>query len=380
MLNWTFKQWISQPGRTFLVMVVFAGVLSLAMLFDGIRIGIEQDMAQFPQSLQADLVAVSAGNSYFAMGPSSLSRQVLTDIRAVPDVALAQPIGLVPFILSHAGERTPSMLVAYGQIGGPPELVGGREPGDAPEIVIDQNLAKLHGLVIGDQIEVLGAKLKIVGISSGSTSPFTPYAFVSYDQFVLAATLMAMLSGDSGNARQMSVISVVLVQIAPGADPETVRSALENNVAGADFLTPYQLGAADAGFAGRMMGSVLILLSAMAWLITLLTMSMLRHAEVQASLHQFGIQKALGVKPAGLALALVAGGILIALSAFPLALVFAKGLAWLMSDWNPLYNPRVWDVSVMVQALVVSLIAVIGSVYLPWRRLVRLEPVIVFTR
>ena len=128
------------------------------------------------------------------------------------------------------------------------------------------------------------------------------------------------------------------------------------------------------------MGPILVLLSVMTWLIALLTMAVLRHAEVQNNLRQFGIQKALGARPSGLALALAFGGVLIALSAFPLALVVARGLAYVMADWNPLYGARVWDLSVMVRALVVALVAAIAGGILPWRRLVKLDPVVVFKR
>jgi ABC-type antimicrobial peptide transport system permease subunit len=380
MLNWAFKQWISQPGRTLLVMLVFAGVLSLAMLFDGIRLGISADMARFPQSIDADLVAVSPGNTYFAMGPSSLPAPVLAAIKANPDVAEAEAIGLVPFILASNGKRNPSMLVAYQAMGGPPELKAGRPPASGPEIVLDANLARINGLELGDKIEVLGTELTIVGISTSTTSPFFPYAFVSYNQFVRAAIAMAFSGKLSPQDAGMSLVSDILVRIRPGADLETVRKALELAVPDADFRTPRELGAADAAFADRMLGPVLVLLSAMTWLITLLTMSVLRHAEVQSNLHQFGIQKALGVKPAGLATALISGGLLIALSAFPLALVMARGLAWVMWDWNPLYNAAVWEPAVLMRAVAVSLIAVVASVYLPWRTLVRLEPVTVFKR
>ncbi len=361
-------------------MVVFAGVLSLAMLFDGIRLGIEADMRLFPQSIEADLVAVNSGNRYFAMGPPSLSRSVLSEIRSAPEVVDAQSIGLVPFILSHAGQRTPSMLVAYSQMGGPPKIIEGRAPEAAPEIVLDANLVRLHGIVLGDKIEVLGSELSVVGVSTGSTSPFTPYAFVNYSQFVRAAIIMAMGGAEMPQTSELSLVSAVLVDLGAGADAETARAELEKLVPEADFRTPTELGNADAEFAGRMLGPVLILLSGMTWLITLLTMSVLRHAEVQSNLHQFGIQKALGVRPAGLAAALILGGILIALSAFPLALLLAKGLALVMSEWNPLYNPVVWDTGVMVRALVVSLIAVVASVVLPWLQLLKLEPVMVFKR
>ncbi len=380
MLNWAWRQWLLQPGRLLLTMVVFAGVLALAMLFDGIRIGIVDDIREFPSSLNADLVALKKGNSYFAMTPSSLPAASQAEASAVPGVASADAIGLVPFILSSNNKRTPAMLVAYGNSGGPPQLVSGRPPGSGPEIVLDANLARLYNFSLGDKIDILGNELTIVGISSGTTSPFTPYAFVSYSQFVQVALKM-LLSGQMANQpSDMSLISALLIKLDDGADINVVRKRLEAAMPQAGFFTPAQLGNADASFGERLMGPILVLLSVMTWLIALLTMAVLRHAEVQNNLRQFGIQKALGARPSGLALALAFGGVLIALSAFPLALVVAKGLAYVMADWNPLYGARVWDLSVIVRALVVALIAGVAGGILPWRRLVKLDPVVVFKR
>ncbi|VAW16353.1 hypothetical protein MNBD_ALPHA12-1074 [hydrothermal vent metagenome] len=380
MLNWAWRQWLLQPGRLLLTMVVFAGVLALAMLFDGIRIGIVSDIREFPASLSSDLVALKKGNSYFAMTPSSLPATALAQARAVTGVAQADPIGLVPFILSNNGKRTPAMLVAYGKAGGPPRLVSGRTPGSGPEIVLDANLARLYNFSLGDKVDILGNELTIVGISTGTTSPFTPYAFISYDQFVQAALRM-LLSGQMANqASDMSLISALLIKLDDGADINAVRQRLETAMPEVGLFTPAQLGNADASFGERLMGPILVLLSVMTWLIALLTMVVLRHAEVQNNLRQFGIQKALGARPAGLAVALAFGGVLIALSAFPLALVAARGLAYVMADWNPLYGARVWDPYVLVRALIVALVAAIAGGILPWRRLVKLDPVMVFKR
>ncbi len=399
MLNWVYKQWIFQPIRAFLVMVVFASVLSLAMLFDGILLGIDKDMREFPQSISADLIAINSGNLYFAMGPSSLPNSLLGDLWFEPDIADAQPLALFPFILSHANQKTPAMLVAYAEAGRPTKLISGKEPELASEIVIDNSLARLHLLEVGDEIEILGRDLSISGISSGTTSPFMPYVFVAYDPFIneVRKMMMSVAEPEANQAElpasmpvvsasmpvvsaNTSIVSVVLIDVDDNADIEKVRNNLEDTFPVADFKTPFELGEGDANFATRMLGPVLILLSAMAWLITLLTMTILRQAEVQSNLHQFGIQKALGAKPFGLAVALIFGGVLIALSSFPLALLLAKGLAWLMAEWNPLYNARVWELSVLVRALVVSLTAVVAGMCFPWRQLVKLAPVIVFKR
>lgn len=376
MLNWAWRQWLSEPGRAVLAMAVYAGVLALSMLFDGIRVGIVADLRAFPASLPADLVAIEKGNIYFAIGSSKLPQRARAQAEGVPEVLEAQPIVLAPFVLAHGGQRTPAMLLAYEQRGGPRTLVAGRVPSPAPDVVLDENLAGLHGLEVGDTVRIFDSDLAVVGLSTGTTSPFTPYAFVTYDRLIDLAIDADLPFGTS----DMSLVSALLIKIRAGADMASARRRLAAAVPDADVFTPAELGAADARFGERLLGPVLILISSLAWLITLLTMGMLRYAEVQSHLHQFGIQKALGARPAWLAAALALGGVLIAVSALPLALVLVKVLASVTSGWNPLYGPRVWEPMVVARAVVVSLVAVIAGGLLPWRRLVRLEPVIVFKR
>ena len=275
------------------------------------------------------------------------------------------------------------MLVAYDTVGKPENFVSGGGPGASGgemEVAMDSRLAYLNGLETGDRVEILGSELTISGLSLGTSSAFTPYSFVTYESFIKIVGEMAMARQAASPAEEMSLISVLLIDLEEGADIEKVRADLEAAVSEADFFTPSEIGDADANFANRLMGPVLILLSAMTWIITLLTMVVLRHGEVQANLQQFGIQKALGARPLMLGVALAFGGVLIAISALPLALVFARGLAWVMGEWNPLYGSRVWDLAVIGRAFLISLVAAIAGSLLVWRKLARIEPTVVFKR
>jgi len=263
MLNWALKQWLFQPARLLLTMVVFAGVLAVAMLFDGIRIGIAADMREFPASLASDLVGVKAGNNYFAMGPSSLPLSTVLKITSVAGVESVAAIAMAPFILANNDKRTPAMLVAYDTIGGPQKFVSGRAPTEAAEIAMDAKLAKLNGLKTGDEVEVLGAQLKISGLTLGTTSAFTPYNFVTFEGFGKIVGEMAMNKEILATAPDMSLVSALLINIADGTGLADLRARLNSEVPAADFFTPEEIGDADADFVDRLMGPVLVLLSGM---------------------------------------------------------------------------------------------------------------------
>ena len=363
-------------GRAALAVSVYAAVLALSMLFDGIRVGILDDLRSFPASLPADLIAIESGNTTFSLSPSKLPQLARSRAESVPGVLNAPPIMLLPFILESDGASTPAMLVAFDEAGGPEKLTEGRAPTTEREIALDANLAKLRGVDVGDSVTVWDYQLTVVGLSTGSTSPFTPYAFITYDR-LLDLVLDSDLPFGTG---EFSLVSALLIQLESGVDLTAVRTQLEAAMPDADLFTPGELGDADSDFGNRLLGPVLFLISGIAWLIALLTMAMLRYADVQSSLRQFGIHKAIGAGPSWLAQTLTVGGLWICLPAFPLALVLAEMFAWVTAEWNPLYGARILEVEVIVRGAIVALLAATAGGLLSLRRLTRLEPVIVFQR
>ena len=376
MLYWSWRQWSSDPRHAVLTTAVYASVLALVLLFDGLRAGIHYDLRLFPASLPADLVAIESGNSYFALAPSKLPQLSRLRAEKVGGVASVSPIMLMPMILNENGRRTPTMLLAFDDLGGPLSLADGRMPTPAPEVVVDVNLARLHKIRIGDKITLLDSSLKVVGLSRGSTSPFTPYLFITYDRLIDMA-LEAELPFATGD---VSLVSALLIKTSPKSDIRGVRAALERALPDADIYTPSELGDADAAFGDRLVGPVLYLISGIAWVIALLTMGMLRYAEVRSQLREFGIQKAIGARPLWLAGTLLYGGGLLFTFSLPPAIVLAKLLASTVSFWDPLYNARVLEPTVLARGIVVVLLASLVGSLIPLRALWRLDAAVVFQR
>lgn len=374
-MRWAWLQWWREPLRAALAAAVFAAALALCLLFEGLRSGIYADLAAFPATLPADLVAVERASGSFLM-PSELPQRGRERLEAVPGVARVDPLTSVPVILHTRGLRTPVQLLAYEDRGGPPRLVAGTEPRAEGTVVLDERLARRHGLAIGDEISLFDYRMRIVGLASGAASPFRPYAFCSYD------SLLSLLleSNLPVGLDDFSLLSYLLVGLAPGVDAQALRPALAAALPDAEFHTPAELGARERTFGARMLDPVLWLLTVVAWAIAGLTMGLLRFADVQARLRQFGIQKALGATPRQLAGALTAGSLIVAVTAIPLAILIAGVFAEVVARWNPLYGAQVWQAAVLVRGLALGTASAMIGGLMPLRRLVRLDPSIVFSR
>lgn len=76
---------------------------------------------------------------------------------------------------------------------------------------------------------------------------------------------------------------------------------------------------------------------------------------------------------------LYGGGLLFTFS-LPPAIVLAKLLASTVSFWDPLYNARVLDPTVLARGIVVVLLASLVGSLIPLRALWRLDAAVVFQR
>jgi hypothetical protein len=120
------------------------------------------------------------GTRNFLSQTSVLPDSDIAKVAQLPGIAEAAPVTQGYAMLALHGKHILTVLVGYepGWIGGPWTLAQGRFPGDG-ELVIDETLAKEHGLKVGSLLDVRGAQLRIVGLSSGTSGFTTPFAFTT---------------------------------------------------------------------------------------------------------------------------------------------------------------------------------------------------------
>lgn len=301
MIDVALAEVLRAPARTALRMLAVGAAMSVTLLFEGFRLGVDRQMATPAAALPAALVVLEAGAKHLVGLRSNLPQAARADLERVAGVAAVHPLVSVPVIFTHGARRTPIQLMAYDSAGAP-RLASGRAISGSRQVVLDERLARLHGLHLGQRIEIFDRALEVVGLSTGTDVSFAPFVFVTYDE-LLDLYLEADVPGALGGGAP--ILSFLLVELAPGALPGTVRQAIEAALPAVDVHTPAEIAVHDVQLGQQLFGPVLNLLVAVAWLAVLLAVGLTMYAAVIDRRRDFGVMKALGVGPTGLASAVL---------------------------------------------------------------------------
>ena len=361
------------PTRTALRTLAIGGALSVTLLFEAFRLGVDRQMSMPAASLPAPLVVVEKGAKHVVGIRSNLPQSARAAVEAIPGVRGAHPLVSVPVIFTHGERRTPIQVMAYDSAGAP-RLAEGRDISGPRQIVLDQRLARLDRIRVGDQVEVLDRKLTVVGLSADTDIFFSPFAFLTYDELI-DLYLDSDVPGAMGGA---PLLSFLLVEPKPGADVATIRGAIERQVDGVDVYRPAELAANDIALGRQFFGAVLNLLIGIAWLASVLAIGLTMYSAVIDRRRDFGVMRALGVGSWGLTQEVVVEAVTICALAFPIALLLAVAAAAIIEAANPTYRLVTLYPPVIARGAVAALAAALLGALLPVRRLRALEPDMVF--
>lgn len=361
--------------RTLLTCISIASALALILLLEGFQSGLLIQLRNVALNRGADLIVAQSGVSNFVASRSMLPQLSRERIEAVDGVIEAHPITMVPVIFDKPGYRkSPIFFVVYDTLGGPSKLREGRISTSEREITIDESLAVLYDLKIGDPFIVADFEFRISGIAQQASALFTAFAFITYDDMI-DFFFDSDLVGDISN---LPLLSYLLVELQAGVDRSAVREAIESAEPEADVFEPGELALNDEALGRTLFGPVIGVLIGAGYLIALLVVGMIAFASVHARLRNFGVKKALGFANRTLALEMVLETIIIVLLSFPLALLLA-GLAGLIIEFLvPLYQVPVLELATLLRTLFAALVLAVIGAYLPYRLIARLDPAQVF--
>lgn len=361
--------------RTLLTCISIASALALILLLEGFQSGLLIQLRNVALNRGADLIVAQSGVSNFVASRSLLPQLSRERIEAVDGVIEAHPITMVPVIFDKPGYRkSPIFFVVYDTLGGPSKLREGRISTSEREITIDESLAVLYDLKIGDPFIVADFEFRISGIAQQASALFTAFAFITYDDMI-DFFFDSDLVGDISN---LPLLSYLLVELQAGVDRSAVREAIESAEPEADVFEPGELALNDEALGRTLFGPVIGVLIGAGYLIALLVVGMIAFASVHARLRNFGVKKALGFANRTLALEMVLETIIIVLLSFPLALLLA-GLAGLIIEFLvPLYQVPVLELATLLRTLFAALVLAVIGAYLPYRLIARLDPAQVF--
>ncbi len=308
------RQLAGEPAKLLVSVAAVAAAVVLVLLLAGLRRGMGEQVTLYVDRQAAVLVGQKGARDFLSQ-TSVLPEALSGAIERVPGVSEATPISQQFAMLSLHGRRVLSLLIGYdpGKPGGPWTLASGRAPRGTGELLLDQVLASAHGLGVGSVLEYRGARLRIVGISSGTSGFMTPLAFAT------RATVNAL-------NRRSGMANFFLVRPDAGVAPEAVVRRINRAVPGVSALTRREVAANDrrlfvAPFSGPLLAMVVIAFAVAILVIGLAVYSSTaerrrEYATLKAlGLRQRALFRLVGVQAAALALAGTAAGVLAAFGA-----------------------------------------------------------------
>jgi putative ABC transport system permease protein len=361
------RQLVAEPAKLVVSVVAVAAAVALVLLLGGLRRGIGEQVTLYLDHQPSVLVG-QVGARDFLSQTSVLPEALAGDLQRVPGVSEATPINQQYALLRLHERRVLTLLIGYdpGEPGGPWELASGSAPRASGELVLDRVLASEHGLGIGSTLEYRGERLRIVGLSSGTSGFMTPLAFAT------RTTVNAL-------NRQPGTANFFLVRPDPGVTSEILAERIGAAVPGVAALTRREVAANDRRLFVDPFSGALVAMVAIAFAVAILVIGLAVYSSTAERSREYATLKALGLRrwglfrlvggqAAGLALAGTALGILVSLAA-------ARGV----SAFAPKYLIAITAESVVAIAVAALAMALVAAL-VPARFVARLDPASAFRR
>jgi putative ABC transport system permease protein len=171
---------LADPRRLVATAVAVGLAIMLILLLDGLWIGITRGVTAYEDNVGADLYVAQPGTHNFFGAVSQIPIGTLDIVRAQPGVDWAAPVRTYLAIVDLHKRKIPTAVIGWvpGERGGPWVIAAGRAPQADDEVAIGRVMADRHGLDVGDSIDMMGRRFRIVGTSSDTF--MTSFVFMTH--------------------------------------------------------------------------------------------------------------------------------------------------------------------------------------------------------
>lgn len=350
--------------------IVFSVVLVMVQM--GLYLGFGRMVTTMIDHTSADLWVMRHGTKCFE-DPSLLSDSKQTRAAATAGVAEAIPlvIGFTGWILP-SGEITPVFVVGSDlQTLRPWNITEGtvQALSASGAVAVDRSYFERLGVSgIGSKANIRGLPVSVAAVTDGIRSfTTTPYVFSDLSH---ARAYIGIPS---------TMVSYLLVKLRPGADLEHVRRDLQASLPDSEVLTPAEFhersrlywlfgtGAGAALFAGSILGII----------VGLVIVAQTLYSSTKDHLDEFATLRAMGSSNGYIYGVIIYQALLNAVigSAFATLIGFSV-VEFTRSGALPVLITPMLVLAMLVLTVVMCIVAALGAIF----RVVRIDPVMVFTR
>lgn len=361
------RQLASEPAKMAVTVVAVAAAVALVLLLNGLRAGIGQQVTLYVDR-QAPVLVGQAGARNFLAQTSVLPETLGQQLARVPGVAAATPISQQFAMFTLHDSRVLAILIGYdpGEPGGPWKLASGRAPRAAGELVLDRVLATEHGLRVGSILSYRAARLRVVGLSNGTSGFMTPIAFVT------RRTANAL-------RRQPGTASFFLVRPDSGVTPEALAARIDLELPGVSALTRTEVAANDRSLFATAFRGILLPMVAIAFVVAILVIGLAVYSSTAERSREYATLKALGLRSWALFRLVSVQAAALAVAGSALGTLLGFTVARGVSAFAPKYLIAIGSGTVVMVALSVLAMAILAAL-LPARFLARIDPATAFRR
>ncbi|HSF84860.1 MAG TPA: ABC transporter permease, partial [Acidimicrobiia bacterium] len=320
-------------GRSAITCAGIVAVFAVILVLQGFQQGLNTQLRRVALDRGADLIATQAGVSNMIGARSAIPQMTRAQVEAVEGVRVAHPMTTLPIIYEKGGRKSALFLFVVDSAGGPTETVAGRLPENEGEILIDRSLAQMFDLAPGDDFVVAGYTFEIAGVVRPTSALWTPFAFLNYDsliEFYFEADLADDISA-------FPLLSYLLIEVEQGADPLAVAERVDAAVPDVDVYRPEAMARNDEALGRTMLGALLTLLIAVAYVAGLLVVALFMFTAAEGRRRDLGILMALGFTDRAILASIVGEMVMLVGLAIPLGLALAYALATVTHATMPIY-------------------------------------------
>lgn len=352
-------------------LVISTGGVALALLLilglDAIFSGVEQRITAYIDHSGAEIWVSQSDVFNMHMASSSLPDSVARKLKFVPGVAAVSPILYVANNVIVDEQRNLAYIIGLpekAEIGQPWDVSVGVNVPSKGQAILDRSVAEKSGVALGDQVEILGEELEVVGLSEGTTSLVNSIAFISQKDFERLRD-------------NYDTVSFLLVKIQAGESPKVVAERIRSRVRNVTIQTRDQFSRQERQVVKDMSTDVITIMNLIGFLIGLAVMALTVYTSTLARRREYGMLKALGARNRDLYFTVLAQAVFSILLGFFFGLTFT----WLLTLIAPVLSNSLTLVISPISLLKVGVISILLaaiSATIPIRQIAGLDPAMVF--
>jgi putative ABC transport system permease protein len=350
---------ISAGGVAFSVMLI----LIILALYQGWQV----KSTQYMREIETDIWVTQNGSSDLTSSASVIKEATGESLKQLPDVRQVSRFVGRPLQFDLNGEPTNTYIVGVDSnnpVTGPKHIVSGRGKPEVGEIVIDKVLADKRNLSLNDSLQIFGKNFRIVGIAEGANMFLFQFSFLDQTE---ASQLINLDSAST----------YYLVKTSPGLTERVVERI--NKLEGVDAFSKKDFIEENK----RLIDEVFIPIIAVLVLISLLVgtavIGLTTYTMSIEKSQEFGVLKALGANSLQVYRILFEQAMLSGVVGYFAGLGLTFLVLWLVPKVVPVFVTATVATDVVLVGFLSIFMSLVAS-YIPIRRILQIDPALVFKR